>query len=170
MRNTVLDACGIIRVQSWNVETVAPPMLESMLAVSLPRATGTIARGRADILCIGPGDWLVIALDSEFAGFQESLGKALQGTAFNATDVSQALSRIEVEGPEIRDLLAKGCSLDFHPPLFPPGRALRTRFAGIPVIVRCTGTATFELIVTRSFLDYLIAWLADAELEFETPI
>jgi sarcosine oxidase gamma subunit len=39
----------------------------------------------------------------------------------------------------------------------------------MPVIVRCIGTSTFELIVTQSYTDYLLAWLEDAKLEFETP-
>jgi hypothetical protein len=48
------------------------------------------------------------------------------------------------------------------------GRSARTRFAGMPVIVRCTRPSTFQCIVTASYCDYLASWLADAALEFVT--
>jgi sarcosine oxidase subunit gamma len=110
---------------------------------------------------------LLIAADPYATSWLERIDVAFRDSTFRATDVSQALTRIQIGGPEVRELLAKGCSLDLHPPLFPAGRAARTRFAAMPVIVRCTGTSAFELIVTRSYTDYLLSWLADAELEFE---
>jgi sarcosine oxidase gamma subunit len=36
----------------------------------------------------------------------------------------------------------------------------------MPVIICCTGTSNFELIVSQSYADYLLSWLEDAELEF----
>jgi sarcosine oxidase subunit gamma len=110
---------------------------------------------------------LVLAGDPDATSWLERIDGAFRGSAFRATDVSQALTRIQISGVEVRDLLAKGCSLDLHPPLFPAGRAARTRLAGMPVIVCCTGTSAFELIVARSYTEYLLSWLADAELEFE---
>jgi sarcosine oxidase, subunit gamma len=167
MLKTVLDLGSIIRVQSWSIQSAAPA-IESALGVSWPSIVGVVARGRADILCIGPADWLVVASDSDANGLLQWLGEAFEGPAFRATDASQALCRVEIKGPAVRDLLAKGCSLDLHPTLFAPGHAVRTRFAGMPIIVRCTDTSAFELIVTRSYVDYLMSWLADAALEFET--
>jgi len=171
MLKTVLGASSIIRIQSWDIQSAAPATIESALGVSWPRTTGTIARGRTDVLCIGPTDWLVLADNTDAdAILRKWFDEALEGTSFRATNVSQALSRIEIKGPEVRDLLAKGCSLDLHPPIFPPGRVLRTRFAGMPVIIRCSGTSTFELIVARSYIDYLNLWLDDAALEFEMSV
>jgi sarcosine oxidase, subunit gamma len=167
MLKTVLDLGSIIRVQSWNSQSAAPAG-ESALGVSWPGVVGMIARGRADILCIGPADWLVVTSECDAKSLLQLLGEAFEGPAFRATDLSQALCGIEIKGPAVRDLLAKGCSLDLHPRLFAPGHAVRTRFAGMPIIVHCTDTLAFELIVTRSYVDYLLSWLADAELEFET--
>jgi sarcosine oxidase, subunit gamma len=170
MLKRLLDTGSIIRVQTWNSAATPPSSIEILLQVAWPTITGTVASGRADILCIGPTDWLLLAIDPDASALLQRLDEASDASDFRATNVSQTLARIRIEGPEVRDLLAKGCSLDLHPPLFPPGRAARTRFAGMPVIVRCTGAAAFDLIVTRSYLDYLMSWLADAELEFETPV
>ena len=168
MDKRVLGPCSIFRIQTWDSEAVAPPAAEEVLGVAWPRKSGLVARGRADVICLGPTDWLVVAVDPNPI-LERWLHESLEDSPFRATNVSQALTRIEIVGPEVRDLMAKGCSLDLHPPLFPPGRSARTRFASMPIIVRCAGTFKFELIVTQSYRDYLLAWLADAELEFETP-
>jgi sarcosine oxidase subunit gamma len=167
MRKIVLGYCSIIRIQSWDSEALAPLAVEYMLGVAWPRKTGAVATGRAEIICLGPTDWLVVATEPDATPWLGRLAAAFDGSAFRTTNVSDALARIEIEGAEVRDLLAKGCSLDLHPPLFPPGRSARTRFAGMPVIVRCAGTSNFELLVMQSYADFLLSWLADATLEFE---
>ena len=166
MRKVVLGACSIIRIQSWDSEARAPASVNDVFAVAWPQKTGTVASGRVDIICVGPTDWLVLAADPDATFWLHQFDTLFQGSTFRATNVSHALIRIQTEGPEVRDLLAKGCSIDLHPPLFPPGRSARTRFAGMPVIVRCTGSSTFELIITQSYAEFLLSWLDDAALEF----
>jgi sarcosine oxidase subunit gamma len=167
MRSRPLESCSIIRVQSWN-GALAPSAVEQLLGVRWPKTIGAVASGRAAIICVGPTDWRVIAADPDFTPWLQQLDAAFEGSAFRATDVSQALARIEIDGPEARELLAKGCSLDLYPPLFPPGRSARTRFAGMPVVVRCLRHSTFECIVPVSYADYFLSWLEDAALEFVT--
>jgi sarcosine oxidase, subunit gamma len=169
MRKQVVDSSSIIRIQSWHPQTAAPWKVEYALGIVWPHQTGAAVSGHADIICVSPTDWLMISADTDAALLVQRLTTAFAGSSFSASDVSQALLRIQIDGPYLRDLLAKGCSLDLHPPLFPPGRSARTRFAGMPVIVRCTGTSTFELIITQSYADFLLSWLEDAELEFEIP-
>ena len=169
MRKQVLGPCCIVRIQSWDDAKLAPSAVESMFGVSWLRKTGSLASGRVEVICVGPTDWLVLATESEATAWLDRPAAAFATDPFRATNVSDALARIEIEGPEVRDLLSKGCSLDLHPPLFPVGRSARTRLAGTPVIVRSTGTFTVELIITQSYANYLMAWLEDAELEFQVP-
>lgn len=166
MPKRVLDACSIIRIQTWDSEALVPSAIDSVLGVGWPPKTGSVASGRADVICVGPTDWLVVAADPDTTVWLQRLDVAFQGSAFRATNMSQALVRIEIDGSEVRDLLAKGCALDLHPSRFAPGRSARTRFAGVPVIIRCTGVSRFECIVTLSYADYLLGWLDDAVLEF----
>jgi sarcosine oxidase, subunit gamma len=166
MRSRATGSCSIIRVQTWDSQARAPAAIEDLLGIVWPREIGAVAGGVADVICVGPTDWLVLAGDPDATAWLNRLGAAFQGSTFRATNVSQALVRIQVEALEVRDLLAKGCALDLHQPMFPPGRSARTRFAGMPVIICCTGTFRFELLVTVSYTDYLLSWLADAELEF----
>jgi sarcosine oxidase subunit gamma len=132
-----------------------------------PSATGTLTSGASDVLCIGPTDWLVIGPDPDPTPLLRILSDAFQGTPFRATNVSSALTRIRIEGPDVRMLLSKACALDFRPQVFPPRCLARTRFAGVPVVVRCLQPSVFDCIVSVSYGDYLMAWLSDASTECE---
>src|ERR1700674_1003797 len=118
MLKRVLDPCSIIRIQAWESEAIAPAALTEVLGVAWPQKAGTVANGHVDIICVGPTDWLVIAADPDATPLLHQLDALFHGSTFQATNLSQALIRIQIEGPEVRDLLAKGCALDLHPPVF----------------------------------------------------
>jgi sarcosine oxidase subunit gamma len=70
---------------------------------------------------------------------------------------------IELAGPRAREIIAKGCPLDLHPRVFGPGRCAQSRLARTLVtIAQIDAAPRFELIVRRSYADYLWQWLADA--------
>jgi sarcosine oxidase, subunit gamma len=157
----------MIRLQAWECELPVPSVVEQVLGIAWPTATGAVASGGyADILCTGPTDWLIVSTDPDFEPLLERVQKAFERSAYRATNVSSALRRTQIEGTHARALLSKGGGLDVHPQMFPPGRCARTRLAGMPVIVRCTEESTFQCIVAASYGDYLDSWLADAALEF----
>ena len=162
----VLEPCGIIRVQTWDSGAVVPPLAEGILGTVWPRKAGLVESGHVDVLCIGPTDCWLIAADPDVAKFLERFKAACEGSAFRATDLSQAFAQVEVEGSESQALLAKGCALDLHTSRFTSWRCVRVRFAGMPVILRCVRDSTFHCIVASSYRDYLISWLTDAALEF----
>jgi sarcosine oxidase, subunit gamma len=166
MRSRMLEQRTIVRILSWDSRAVMPAVVNDMGSVAWPRNTGPVARGRVDILCTGPADWLVLGVDQDARDLAPWLAEVFEGSTFRMTDLSQALARIEIDGPEVRDLLAKACSLDLHPPRFPAGHSARTRFAGMPIIVRCHCDSVFECIVPRSYADHCLLWLDDAAIEF----
>jgi sarcosine oxidase subunit gamma len=162
MLKLLLDPRSIMRVQTWEAQPSPPPTVEQALGIAWPMETGAVASGRVDIVCTGPTEWLVIAADPDAPTLLQQLDGVFEGSTFRATNASDALARVEIEGPDARAILAKGCAIDLYPSCFPPGRCARTRFAGMPVIVRCTHDCTFECIVTSSYRDYLLSWLTDA--------
>jgi sarcosine oxidase subunit gamma len=68
---------------------------------------------------------------------------------------------LELSGEGAADVLARGCALDLHRSIFPPGRCAQTLVARAQVILYRTEDA-FRLLVRPSFADYLRAWLTDA--------
>jgi sarcosine oxidase, subunit gamma len=166
MPKRVLAPCTLINIQSWDTKAALRPAVEESLCIVWPREVGTVSRGQADVICVGPTTWLLLAADLDSTSWFRRLEVALHDSSFRATDISKAVGRIQIDTPYTRDLLAKGCSLDLHPALFPPGRAARVRLAGVPVTIRCMGGSAFECMVTLSYADYLACWLEDAALEF----
>lgn len=162
MLSRVLDPCGIVRVQSWDVAAGAPPELDEVASATWPREVGSVASGVVDVLCIGPTEWLVIGGEPGGVELSARLRTAVVGSPFRATDLSRGLARVEVSDHDVWEFLLKGCSLDLHPDRFPVGRCARTRFAGVPTILRSHDSSRFEGIVAVSYREYLLAWIADA--------
>ncbi|MFJ2033133.1 sarcosine oxidase subunit gamma [Streptosporangium sp. NPDC087985] len=135
------------------------------LGVPLPTEPNTYARGDADVLWLGPDEWLVVGAAGD-DGLEARL-RAAAGTGHaGITDVSAQRTTLLVAGPRARDLLAHGCALDLHPRLFGPGRCAQTMLARAQVILAAHEDDTFRVSVRSSFAGYLAAWLLDAAVEY----
>lgn len=136
-----------------------------MLAQSrnLPIATGTCSGKDPAILCLRPGEWLVV---SQSMAPDELLGQVrarYDAPGFYCWDHSEALALIRMEGEAAPWLLRKHCGLDI--PLDCPRQALcaQTLFARISVLMHwyVIGLAgdgpagVFDLYVDRSRAAYL---------------
>ncbi|MBO0827639.1 MAG: sarcosine oxidase subunit gamma [Streptosporangiales bacterium] len=145
--------------------------LYEALALMLPRGVGYVAStGDRDALCLAPRWWLVTqspepapVLESALAGRLRTAG----GAAVSAVDVSAQRTTIDVTGPNARDVLAHGCSVDLHPRAFGPGRCTQTALAKAQVVLQQLDRApTFRVLVRASFARYLAEWLLDAATEY----
>jgi heterotetrameric sarcosine oxidase gamma subunit len=162
----LLEQCAQVRVQSWSIPKDPPPV-GALLQETWPLNTGTVARGEVEVLCLGPTEWLVSTPDpGEAPALVQRLSSMFADTSFRATDMSSALARFRIAGPNSRALLSKGTGLDLRPNAFRPNRCTRTRLAEIPVVIRCADEFVFECTVTVSCKDYLFQWLVDADFEF----
>jgi sarcosine oxidase subunit gamma len=140
-----------------------PVAVEQALTLKWPLHPGSIATGRAEVICLGPTDWLILApSERDSRTLFTTVCVAFRESSFRATDLSSAMVQIRLEGNGVRSLLAQGCSIDLHRGSFPPGLSVRTRFAGMPLVVRCRELATFDLIVASSHREHLVGWLANA--------
>ena len=99
------------------------------------------------------------------------LSEAVRGRHGAVTEVSDGRTVICLSGARAREVLAKGCGLDFHPRVFGPGRCAQSALARAPVIVHQTDEGpSYELYVDASFAAYLWAWLEDAAGEYDLAI
>lgn len=113
-----------------------------------PLAPNTVA---GDALWLGPDEWLVLGgREQEYPD------------AWAVVDVSANRVCLELSGAGAADVLARGCALDLHPSVFPPGRCAQTLVARAQVILYRTEEHAFRLLVRPSFAGYLRAWLLDA--------
>ena len=140
---------------------------ERELGVGLPLEPNTVARGRdLAVLWLGPDEWLVLA-PPERTGVEADLRQALDGQRHAVVDVSGGQTVVSLSGGRARDVLAKGCTLDLHPRVFGLGRCAQTLIARANVTIwQDDETPSYDLIVRRSFADYLALWLSDASREY----
>jgi sarcosine oxidase subunit gamma len=122
-------------------------------------------------LWLGPDEWLLLTPPGREVGLVEELRRSLGETTSSVNDVSGGQTVIGVGGDRARDVLAKGCTLDMHPRVFGPGRCAQTLVAKAAVVVRqIDESPSFDLIVRRSFADYLARWLEDAGQEYHLAV
>jgi sarcosine oxidase, subunit gamma len=138
--------------------SLAPPMaryslrarqaqaLETVLKVKLPKKIGAT---EGCIACLGPDEWLLRAP----AGTMIPMGHTLPVAI---TDISDRSICLVVEGPKARDILTSGCPLDLEN--FAIGRATRTIFETVEIILIREAEDRFHVEVWRSFGDWL--WTA----------
>ncbi|NMF87516.1 sarcosine oxidase subunit gamma, partial [Aromatoleum petrolei] len=73
---------------------------------------------------------------------------------------------LELAGPGVRELLMKCTPYDVHPRAFPVGKGVTSVLAKASAVIRRVGEERWELVIRRSFADYLYAWILDAAEEF----
>lgn len=144
--------------------------VNKVLACSLPIEANTVAESDDDkIYWLGPDEWLVITPTEQQNKVQSELLVALEGVFASVVDNSSGLTLLNITGENAANLIARDCPLDLHPRVFKPGQCAQTRLAKAGMILSPLSDETgFELIIRRSFADYLLLWMQDALIEFET--
>ncbi len=125
-------------------------VLESMLGRALPARIGESLDG---IACLGLDEWYALLP----AGTALPLG---EGLPVSVTDVSARALGFCIEGPRAVELLASGCPLDVAE--FATGRATRTVFETVEIVVWRISDTRFHIEVWRSFAPWLWHALAAA--------
>ncbi|MBP8202975.1 MAG: sarcosine oxidase subunit gamma family protein [Pseudomonas sp.] len=134
--------------------------------LELPSALGLVINGETSLQWLGPDEWLLIVPSGEEFVAEQRLRDALTGQHHQVVNVSGGQTILELSGAKVREMLMKSTTYDVHPRNFPVGKAVGTTFAKTQLVIRRTGDDTWELLVRRSFSDYIWLWLQDACAEF----
>ncbi|HEY6336323.1 MAG TPA: sarcosine oxidase subunit gamma family protein [Alphaproteobacteria bacterium] len=140
--------------------------VEAALDLRLPRAPNRASvSGDRAALWTGPGRvWIVGPDDGDL---EAALVRALEGIGAAITGLGHSRTVIRLSGPRVRDLLSKGCGLDFHPRAFGTGAAMQSSYEKIGILLHALDDAsTFDLYVYRGFALTLWEHLLDGALEF----
>jgi sarcosine oxidase subunit gamma len=139
------------------------------LGVEAPTEANTVIEaGDNRIFWLGPDEWLVVTPAGQQAQVKADLQAALAGVFSSVVDNSSGLTTIHVSGDNAAALIATDCPLDLHAQAFKPGQCAQTRLARAGMtIAPLSDDSGFELIIRRSFADYLLLWLQDAAIAFE---
>lgn len=143
--------------------------VKKTLGCSLPiEANTVVVSGDYKIYWLGPDEWLVITPTEQQAKVQSELKLALGDVFSSVVDNSSGLTLLNIIGDNAANLIARDCPLDLHSSVFKVGQCAQTRLAkaGATIAPLLDGSG-FELIIRRSFSDYLLLWMQDALIEFE---
>lgn len=142
-------------------------IMRRYFGTALPEEANSFSiSGDRRALWLGPDESLLICADKDSAELHRTLGTQLAGQHFQLTLISDALAVYELKGPYVREILAKGCTLDLHVATFKPGQCAQSSLDRAAVTLMCETDNSFRLICRTSFADYVETWLKDAAIEY----
>ena len=115
------------------------------------------------ILWSAPSTWLVI---SRRENIVEIIKDKCNSDNFAITDISHSRAIIQIKGLQAKDILKKGCPINFNE--FENNNCAGTVFHGINIVVDFVDSNpdTFNLLTLRSFGESFYHHITDAALEF----
>ena len=115
------------------------------------------------ILWNAPNTWLVISRKENIA---EIIKKTCNSENFAVTDISHSRAVIQIKGLQAKEILKKGCPLNFNE--FEKNNCAGSVFHGINIVVDFldNNPDTFNLLTLRSFGESFYHHITDAALEF----
>lgn len=137
------DHLAVIRSAAMASVLIAPAFEAEAKAVLL----SALGAGLRDV---SPGEWLAVSRDEVPEGLLGRLSVTLAGMA-DVIDQSDARVLLDLSGPAVRAILAKGAGVDLRPDAFPVGRSANVVIGHVAANLAAVAPDRFEIAVTRSY-------------------
>ena len=126
-------------------------------------AQKVVASENLRILWNSPKNWLVVSKKKEL--FSEIL-KNFNDSDFAVTDLSHSKAIIEIEGPNVKEVLKKGCPFNFN--IFSKNMCINSSYNGISFLVDMVedDPEKARIFSLRSFGESMYHSITDASLEY----
>ncbi len=138
---------------------------EQVMGFALPGPLQSAEEGDSSVRWIAPDEWLLVVPGSEAFGLEKRLREVMNGH-FSIVNASGGQTVLMLSGENAINVLKKSSGYDFHDSNFPIGKAVTTTFAKTQAVIRRVGNEQWELVVRRSFADYVWLWLQDSSAEY----
>jgi heterotetrameric sarcosine oxidase gamma subunit len=142
-----------IKLDDVNIESLELSLLSSKVS----------SNKDTRILWSAPNTWLVVSRKKDII---KTIKKKCSNEDFAITDISHSRSTIQIKGPKAKEVLKKGCPINFNE--FEKNNCAGSVFHGINIVIDCieNNPQTFNLITLRSFGESFYHHVTDASLEF----
>ena len=126
-------------------------------------AQKVVANENLRILWNSPNNWLVVSKKKEL--FSE-IFKNFNDSDFAVTDLSHSKAIIEIEGPNVKEVLKKGCPFNFN--IFSKNMCINSSYNGISFLVDMVedDPEKARIFSLRSFGESMYHSITDASLEY----
>jgi sarcosine oxidase subunit gamma len=164
---TELPFRGHYNLRGEASDNVFGDAVQNALGIDLPvKPCTSSGNDSISVLWLGPDEWLLVTADATDTTLVNALQTSIAQTFSKLTDISSGQTIIRISGDKTPGLLARGCTLDLHPRVFGVGQCAQSAIAKSPALIHrvcdTDQTLVFNIIVRRSFADYLWRWLEDA--------
>ena len=115
------------------------------------------------ILWIGPNNWFIFSSSEKLS---EEISKNLSNNEFAITDLSHSKAIIELSGKNLKEVLKKGCPINFNE--LNKNQSINSIYNGIAITLDFVNDqpSTVRVMSLRSFGESLYHSVTDASLEF----
>ena len=143
----------LVQAAGWRGRTDALAVaIERTLGLAPPRdPSESRAADGVEVLSVAPRRFWCIVPDGDPRPAQ--LRDAIEPETGCVTGLGHSHTRVRVEGPAARRLLARDIAVDLDPAAFATGRIARTALHHVPVTLQCIeagGSGTFDLYLPRT--------------------
>ena len=157
----------LINLKGEADSAVLQKAVKSLTGAVLPLQPNTVTDSEQfTIYWLAPNEWLVQSKQPRLPALCADLTGALAGQFASVVDVSSGNTSLVLSGEKAREVLRKGCPLDFHPAVFTVGQCAQSHFFKAGVLLRPLAGGEYELVIRRSFADYFGRILLDACQEY----
>ncbi len=122
-----------------------------------------ISNNETRILWNGPKNWLFVSTKKNLL---KDISQNFKETDFAVTDLSHSRAIIEIQGPETKEVLKKGCPFNFN--ILKKNKSINSTYNGITLTIDMSddNPDTVRLLALRSFGESLYHSITDASLEY----
>ena len=144
--------------------------VQEALGVALPTSPCSSAKSElAQIMWLAPDEWLIVVASGSEYEIEKKLRSCLKGH-FAVSDISGAQTILELSGCNVIELMKKSTGYDLHLDSFPVGKVIGTTFAKAGAHILRVSENKFQLVIRRSFSDYIWLWIQQGSKEYGLTI
>lgn len=161
---------GHLNLRGNSADTEFLAGVQEALGVALPITPCSSAKSElAQIMWLAPDEWLIVVASGTEVDVEQKLRTYLKGH-FAVSDISGAQTILELSGSNIIELMKKSTGYDLHLDSFPVGKVVGTTFAKAGAHILRVSEDTFQLVIRRSFSDYIWLWIQQGSQEYGLTI
>jgi sarcosine oxidase subunit gamma len=155
-------AQGMIAVRGDLSDRSLAGKLADAAGVAIPATRGVSRDGDSALLWMSPDEAMLLCPYAQAAERLAALDAALAGEHALCADVSDARQVFTLEGPGVREVLAKLSPADLRPAALPAGELRRTRLAQVSGAFWLSDETTAHVVCFRSVAGYVFDLLSTA--------
>ncbi|WP_438391942.1 sarcosine oxidase subunit gamma [Caballeronia sp. DA-9] len=161
-------ALELVVVRGEGADRAFQEALTAHAGVSAPILANTVHYGeKFSVAWMGPDEWLVRSdrpslNPSGLSLMEDALSTALEGMFAGAVDVSSGYTTLYLSGSGAVDAMSRGCPLDLHESVFLRPSCAQSHYFKAPVLIYAVGNDSFEIVIRRSFAEYITLMLRDS--------